>query len=108
MADHDGPEPIPRRRKTDFRPQIELPLRSAILLLGARQLVDIWLSVITVGGNFLLMLVLVFASLSSRYHWPAGLYTVVALIGLLLSFTGLLGSGVLWRWADRRARTFDG
>lgn len=108
MADSDAPAPIARRPKIDIGGPAERSLRVAILLLGARQLVDIWLSVLTLAGIFVLMLVLVAASLSNRYHWPPELYTIIATIGLLVTFCGLVGSGLLWLWADRRIRADDG
>lgn len=107
MPDSGGPTPITGRPKIDIGGPADRSLLGAILLLGARQLVDVWLSVLTLAGIFVLMIVLVAASLSSRYHWPPQIYSVISIAGLVLSFIGLVGARVVWLVAHSRARALD-
>ncbi|MDB5057287.1 MAG: hypothetical protein JWO59_759 [Chloroflexi bacterium] len=82
-----------------------LPLTAAVLMLGARQLADIWLSLFVLLQGSLLSLIFVLATLRVVWQVPTPVYAVIAITGLLLCVLGLVGGIVLWRRAEDHVRT---
>ena len=79
-------------------------LAPAMLQLGARQLVDIWLSFFALGGITVLMLVLWLASLRTLWQIPALFYEVLSTLGFFAVAGGLVAGIVMWRRAKTQVR----